>query len=115
MNLLRFLGALGSIFTVGCLLCHKRVAAAETTTSSNPPISADAIPGIKNFSPNPKTGASTTVIVDDLPLIYTGQLLPLNQKGEVTGPGDPAKQTEQLLAKLDLVLKAAGSGLRNAI
>src|SRR5436190_15731295 len=91
-------------FPLGILFCQTIAVAAATTDS-----------GIKYFSPDPQTGASAAVLVDDLPLIHTSQLLPLNERAEVMGPGDPAKQTEQLLAKLDQVLKAAGSGLRNAI
>ncbi len=54
---------------------------------------------------------SQAVIVDGAPLVYTRQLLPLGRDGKLVGEGSADKQSEQVLANLDAVLNAAGSGL----
>src|SRR5438477_1324143 len=71
--------------------------------------------GIRCLEPDAVTGTSTAVIVDDAPLVHTAQLLPLNQKGELAGNGEAAKQAEQVLANLALVLGGAKSDLTNTI
>src|SRR5205807_2560947 len=75
--------------------------------------------GIKCLEPNSDSGTSKAVIVEDVPLIYTSQLLPLNQRGDLVGEGDAAKQTEQLLANLAQILTdahtATNSGLANTV
>jgi enamine deaminase RidA (YjgF/YER057c/UK114 family) len=60
-------------------------------------------------------GTSLAVIVDDMPLAHTVQMLPLDAAGNLIGEGDPAKQAEQVLANLDQVLRRAQSGLGNAV
>jgi iduronate 2-sulfatase len=51
------------------------------------------------------------VLVDDVPLIHTAQLLPLDDAGKVVAPGDPTAQVERLVNRLDAVLRDAGSSL----
>ena len=72
-------------------------------------------PKCRCLEPDAATGASTAVIVDDVPLAHTAQMLPLNQKGELIGKGDAAKQTDQVLANLGLALSAANSELAKTI
>lgn len=60
-------------------------------------------------------GMSQAVVVDGLPLVHTRQLLPLDAAGKLVGEGAADKQAEQLLANLEAVLGAAGSGLKKLV
>jgi enamine deaminase RidA (YjgF/YER057c/UK114 family) len=51
------------------------------------------------------------VIVDDVPLIHTAQLLPLDDAGRVVALGDAGRQLDKLLDNLRSALRAAGSDL----
>ena len=53
--------------------------------------------------------------MDDVPLVHTTQLLPLNERNQLVGPGDPARQTQQLLSNLSQVLEKAGSALDHTV
>jgi N-sulfoglucosamine sulfohydrolase len=75
----------------------------------------DGSPGCRCLGADAATGASTAVIVDDVPLAHTAQMLPVNQKGELIGKGDAAKQADQVLANLALALSAANSELAKTI
>ena len=55
--------------------------------------------------------ASTAVIVEDVPLVHTTQLLPINDAREVVALDDAAVQVERVWARLQLVLHEAGSDL----
>lgn len=61
------------------------------------------------------TGSSLAVVVDDVPLAYTAQVLPLDAAGKLIGEGDATQQAEQVLANLDQVLRRAQSGLGNVV
>ena len=61
------------------------------------------------------TGASGAVIVDDLPLVHTAQLLPLDRHSALVGEKDASKQAEQVLANLASIFTAANSGLARTI
>jgi len=56
-------------------------------------------------------GMSQAVVVDALPLVYTRQLLPLDEDGNVIGPKSAEQQIERVLDNLEAVLGEAGSGL----
>src|SRR5439155_24172944 len=70
---------------------------------------------ISFFEPNSETGSSKAVMVDDVPLVHTAQMLPLDEKGNLVGPGDGLKQAEQVLTNLAQLLKAADSSLANIV
>jgi len=72
-----------------------------------PRLTADELRGIE---PNEATGSSRAVVVGDVPLAHTSQLLPLDASGRVVG----SKATEQcgkLLDDLAAALADVGSGL----
>jgi enamine deaminase RidA (YjgF/YER057c/UK114 family) len=58
-----------------------------------------------------QSGSSTAVIVPDLPLVHTTQVLPLDRRGMLIGDEDAAKQTEQVLANLGEILAASNASL----
>ncbi|MGV3502765.1 MAG: RidA family protein [Adhaeribacter sp.] len=66
--------------------------------------------GIQEISPAAATGSSLAVVVDEVPLAHTTQLLPLDKSGKLVGAGQVAKQVNQVLANLSAALKAAGTG-----
>ena len=68
-------------------------------------------PSIRYFPLDAPAGMSQAVVVQGLPLVYTRQLLPLDRQGRLVGEGSADKQSEQVLANLESVLKASGSGL----
>lgn len=47
--------------------------------------------------------------------IYIAAQLPLDQAGNLVGPGDPAAQAEQVFRNLQEVLRAAGAGLQDVV
>lgn len=72
-------------------------------------------PMIKEIHASDITGSSRAIIVDNVPLAHTSQLLPLNRKGEIVGDEDITKQTGQVFKNLNLALKEAGTNLDNAV
>jgi enamine deaminase RidA (YjgF/YER057c/UK114 family) len=84
-----------------CLLAVADCPAAEET----------AEPSVRYFALDAPAGMSQAVVVDGLPLVYTRQLLPLDNEGKLLGEGSADKQIEQVLDNLASVLDAAGSGL----
>jgi enamine deaminase RidA (YjgF/YER057c/UK114 family) len=56
-------------------------------------------------------GTSQAVVVDGLPLVFTRQLLPLDREGKIVGEDSVDQQIEQVLANLETVLGASGSGM----
>lgn len=60
-----------------------------------------------------RTGQAQAVIVSDVPLVQTTQLLPLDSQGKVAGPA--GKQTSQLLKNIEGSLAEAGSGLQHLV
>jgi len=55
------------------------------------------------------------VVVGEVPLVYTTQLLPLGLDGEVLKPGDIKAQAEQVLDTLAVVLEPAKSALSRTV
>ncbi len=58
---------------------------------------------------------SSAVIVDQMPLVHTRQLLPLDPNGILIGEGQADQQIEQVLNNLETVLKDAESGFDQLI
>jgi len=67
------------------------------------------LPGLQFVSPDPRTGASQAVVVDDLPLVHTAQVFAVDSSGKVSDQGDAQKQTMTALANLASVLLRADS------
>src|SRR5262249_25963660 len=59
--------------------------------------------------------SSAAVIVGDIPLIHTSQLLPVNEMGRVMHAGDPVAQFGQVLDRLDGLLRQGASGLDRVV
>ena len=49
---------------------------------------------------SPGSVGSAAVLVDDVPLVHTAQLLPVDDAGRIVGAGDIRAQLEQVLARL---------------
>jgi enamine deaminase RidA (YjgF/YER057c/UK114 family) len=60
-------------------------------------------------------GMSQAVIVQQMPLVHTRQLFPLDREGMLVGKGSADQQIEQVLANLEAVLRDSGSGLNKLI
>src|SRR5512145_2585142 len=58
---------------------------------------------------------SAAVLVDDVPLIHTEQLLPVGDAGKIVGPGDPQAQLDLLLRRLQPRLEEFGSSISDVI
>ncbi len=83
---------------------------------ANCPTAADAAePSIQYVPLDAPAGMSQAVIVDQMPLVHTRQLLPLDGDGKLVGEGSADKQISQVLANLEAVLKDSGSGLDKLI
>src|SRR3954463_16792104 len=59
------------------------------------------------IEPDSRSGTSLAVIVDDAPLIHTAQIVS-------AGHGNAREQTDEVLSKLDSVLKSANANLDRA-
>ncbi len=56
-------------------------------------------------------GATPAVFVAGHPLVYTRQILAINDDQQLVGPDSPAQQIDQVLKNLERVLQASGSDL----
>src|SRR5689334_20436084 len=65
---------------------------------------------LQRLEPDLVTGASTAVIVDNLSLAHTAQLLPFDERGQIV-PGDVSDQTKRVLESLGNVLATAGCNM----
>lgn len=71
---------------------------------------------IQCIEPDQTTGTSMATVVDEnAVLAHTSLALPLGPRGGLVGPLDVARQTEQVLQNLDLMLKPAGTDLAQAV
>lgn len=68
------------------------------------PGKAGAMARLRTIVPDAATGASAAISVADLPLLHTGQLLPLDQAGRAIHPGDAAEQFDHLLRQVRIVV-----------
>ncbi|MEX2174879.1 MAG: RidA family protein [Pirellulaceae bacterium] len=69
---------------------------------------------LRDFEPDAEAGSSAAVLVEDVPLIHTAQLLPVDEAGQLVA-GDAAAQCDALLDQLETLLKSLGSGLDQAV
>ena len=60
---------------------------------------------LRYIDSNSKTGSSAAVVVPDVPLVYTTQLLPVDAAGRVVHAGDAAEQLAALWQRLEVALK----------
>ena len=68
-------------------------------------------PSIRYLPLDAPAGISQAVIVDQMPLVHTRQLLPLDRDGNLVGEGSAERQIQQVLDNLETVLKDSGSGM----
>jgi enamine deaminase RidA (YjgF/YER057c/UK114 family) len=68
-------------------------------------------PAIRQIAPDKETGSALAVVVEEVPLAHTTQILPLNKNGRLVGNRQVARQVMQVLDNLSAVLQAAGSGM----
>lgn len=69
---------------------------------------------LQSWKPDPTTGTSLAVVVPErAPLVHTAQVL-ADRAGKRTASG-VARQTEEVLRRLDALLQSAGSGLQHAV
>ncbi|WP_146898020.1 RidA family protein [Adhaeribacter aerolatus] len=76
---------------------------------------AQSNPIIQQINADAATGSSQAVVVDEVPLAHTTQLLPLDKKGELIGKGNILKQVNQVLNNITLALKAADANLNGLV
>jgi len=98
----RFLARAGVM--IGCLVLAGYAVAQDTGR-----------PSVRYFALDAPAGTSQAVVVQGMPLVYTRQLLALDREGKLVGEGSAEKQIEQVLANLETVLGAAGSGLGHLV
>jgi len=65
---------------------------------------------LREIQPTEATGASQAVVVGDVPLAHTAQLLPVDARGAVVGR-EAVEQCGKLVDELAVVLADVGSGL----
>jgi enamine deaminase RidA (YjgF/YER057c/UK114 family) len=70
---------------------------------------------VEYIEPSEQTGSSLAVVVGDVPLVHTAQLLPLDPGGSLIGRDDAARQADRLVSDLGAVLTAAHSSLAQAV
>ncbi|MEU1707319.1 RidA family protein [Streptomyces sp. NPDC005706] len=63
----------------------------------------------------PPTYSHASVVEAGTRLAFLAGAVPLDDKGEVVGPGDPVRQAEQVIANLTEQLRAVGSGLEHVL
>jgi enamine deaminase RidA (YjgF/YER057c/UK114 family) len=68
-------------------------------------------PELTRYGIDPATGGAKGVAVQGLDLIHVTQLLPLDDQGELVGPGDIDRQLDQLSINLRQAVDLAGSSM----
>ncbi|MFJ9831969.1 RidA family protein [Streptomyces sp. NPDC101169] len=63
----------------------------------------------------PPTYSHASVVEAGTRLAFLAGAVPLDEKGEVVGPGDPVRQAEKVIANLTEQLHAVGSGLEHVL
>jgi enamine deaminase RidA (YjgF/YER057c/UK114 family) len=66
---------------------------------------------LRSIEPDDATGSAKAVIVGDVPLAHTAQLLPLDTAGNLVGKGQASLQAEKVLDNLAVALAEAKSGM----
>ncbi|MFG3201704.1 RidA family protein [Streptomyces sp. NPDC048192] len=63
----------------------------------------------------PPTYSHASVVEAGTKLAFLAGAVPLDEKGEIVGPGDPVRQAEQVIANLREQLRAVGSDLAHVV
>jgi enamine deaminase RidA (YjgF/YER057c/UK114 family) len=63
----------------------------------------------------PPTYSHASVVEAGTKLAFLAGAVPLDEKGEIVGPGDPVRQAEQVIANLREQLSAVGSDLAHVV
>ncbi|MGW4564345.1 RidA family protein [Streptomyces sp. NPDC004561] len=63
----------------------------------------------------PPTYAHASVVEAGTKLAFLAGAVPLDEKGEIVGPGDPVRQAERVIANLREQLRAVGSDLGHVL
>ncbi|HSU55100.1 MAG TPA: Rid family hydrolase [Candidatus Dormibacteraeota bacterium] len=66
------------------------------------------------IEPNASEGNSLAVVVDDVPLVHTSQLLPFTRDLKIVSR-DPEAQARQVLKNVDAALQSKGSDLKHVV
>jgi enamine deaminase RidA (YjgF/YER057c/UK114 family) len=66
---------------------------------------------ITSLRPDPRSGSAGAVVVQDVPLVHTAQLLPLDAGGRVVSPDDATAQARRVVEVLKEVLASSDSSL----
>src|SRR4029077_9264862 len=66
---------------------------------------------VSSLRPDPRSGSARAVVVKDVPLVHTAQILPLDAGGRVASPNDVPGQAQRVVALLKQVLESSGSDL----
>lgn len=66
-------------------------------------------------TPVSTSSSSQFVVAPNKPLVHTRQILPLDDKGNSVGPGDPEMETAAVLQHLDKILHQANSDLSSIV
>ena len=88
-----------------------KASAAERPSQEGTGLSPGQHPAIRQIAPAGETGSSLAVVVEEVPLAHTTQILPLNRNGRLAGRNQVDRQIKQVLDNLSAVLQAAGSGM----
>lgn len=71
---------------------------------------------VQYIGADPATGTSAAVLVNEnLPLVHTTQLLPLDKKGQLVGSKSVAAQTNRVLENIQRALQRSGTDVSNLI
>jgi enamine deaminase RidA (YjgF/YER057c/UK114 family) len=100
----------GAVLTA-CLVGLTKCPAAEEATAKETAGKDPAGSSVQYLPLDAPAGMSQAVVVQNQPLVHTRQLLPLDREGRLVGEGSVDQQIERVLANLDAVLGASGSGL----
>ncbi|MFJ9925347.1 MULTISPECIES: RidA family protein [Streptomyces] len=63
----------------------------------------------------PPTYSHASVVEAGTRLAFLAGTVPLDERGELVGPGDPVRQAEQVIANLSAQLRAVGSDLAHVL
>ncbi|WP_225809168.1 RidA family protein [Streptomyces spinosus] len=63
----------------------------------------------------PPTYSHASVVEAGTKLAFLAGAVPLDERGEIVGPGDPVRQAEQVIANLGEQLRAVGSDLEHVL
>lgn len=71
--------------------------------------------GVRYIQPDSATGIAAAAVVGNVPLAHTNQIFPYDSEGNITGRGDVAAQTGQVITNLDAALQGVGADLSGIV